>query len=360
MRIAVLAAGLIGAVIADSAAATEPTTQSVPPDAAHADVARAKVDTFLAWATADPAVSDAVRTTLREAWARRRDEADPSGFLAEALALVSPEYRKALEAIDTGRYEDAERLLGPLVAADSRYVGVHAASMLARALVEQDKTDAALALLEAWYLREREVKQYSFEAPEMALLRAHCLVQSLKQARAAAILQRFEQEYPDASERLRLTAKQILQELQQRRAGGLGDVADLMGYAGRQLNAGLFDRPVTEAQTRAIELLDALIEATEAQEQQAAAQQSVPDGQQQDSSNRAAEAPSKPAEQSTLPQGARDGGPLRPSPVARPGEAWGAMPARQREQILQSLRENYPSRYRDLVEQYYRQLGREE
>jgi hypothetical protein len=32
----------------------------------------------------------------------------------------------------------------------------------------------------------------------------------------------------------------------------------------------------------------------------------------------------------------------------------------ERERVMQSLRQNYPSRYRQLVEQYYKQLSKEE
>ncbi len=34
------------------------------------------------------------------------------------------------------------------------------------------------------------------------------------------------------------------------------------------------------------------------------------------------------------------------------------MPPAERERILQALRDNFPSRYRQLVEQYYEQLAK--
>ena len=45
-------------------------------------------------------------------------------------------------------------------------------------------------------------------------------------------------------------------------------------------------------------------------------------------------------------------------PQANPGDAWGAMPPAEREQILQALRDNFPRRYRKLVEQYYEELAK--
>ena len=36
---------------------------------------------------------------------------------------------------------------------------------------------------------------------------------------------------------------------------------------------------------------------------------------------------------------------------------WGKLPDAERDKILQSLRDRFPSRYRELVEQYYRALA---
>jgi hypothetical protein len=36
------------------------------------------------------------------------------------------------------------------------------------------------------------------------------------------------------------------------------------------------------------------------------------------------------------------------------------MPPKQREEILQSIQKQFPSRYRDLLEQYYKQLAKDQ
>ena len=61
---------------------------------------------------------------------------------------------------------------------------------------------------------------------------------------------------------------------------------------------------------------------------------------------------------SRLPGGRAREAPLREARRANPGEAWGAMPPEQRERVLQALRDSFPSRYRQLVEQYYEQLSK--
>lgn len=348
-------------------AATQPADPGAPPESAAMDpavvaAAREKIDRFVAAVAADPNITQAARTTIADAWRRRRAEGDPRGFLEEALAVVSPGFRQALDAMGEQKYADAETTLRPLAESKDVYVAVHAASMLARVLIEQEKIDASLKLLDAWREREADVDRYSFQGPEMDFMRAYALLRSLKYDLALAVLEAFVRDRPDAPERLRLTARQMLQELRRRRPGQVGDVADLMAYAGRQLGLGLADRPVTEAQEKAVDLLQRLIREAEQNEQQGQGGSDSRGGRPGNRSGqpRGTQPPNAPADRSTLPEGTMPDGTLRRSPVARPGDMWGQMPAGQREKILQTLRRSFPQRYRELVEQYYKQLGKQD
>lgn len=66
----------------------------------------------------------------------------------------------------------------------------------------------------------------------------------------------------------------------------------------------------------------------------------------------------KPAEESRIPQNGSAGVSLRDE-RASPGEMWGRMPPKERERILQSMQEQFPNRYRELLEQYYEHLAKE-
>lgn len=341
-------------------ATTQPAVREQRP-AAGARSEQTRIDAFVARVLSDPSVEEAVRKTVADGWQRRRSEPDATNFLEEALAVVSADYHRALEAMSAGDPAGAAAKLRPLEESSDPYLRVHAASRLARALIEQERIEEAMAVLERWRNRRAEVERYSFQGPDMDFTRAYGLLRELKYDRAAAAFEEFLGDHPEAPERLRLSARQILQELRQRRPDGLGDVADLMGYAGRRMRAGRPDDPAIEAQRRAIDLLDRLIKDKEQQEQQAS--QGTQSSRSESSRGRPREeptrSPAEPATNSAPPQGAAQPGPLRRSPVARPGEVWGRMPARDRERVLQSLRKNFPARYRELVEQYYRQLGKE-
>lgn len=333
-----------------------PTTTSAPA-ATASEADRARIDVFVARVTRDPSVNESARRVIADAWKRRRAEADPRPFLEEALAVLSSDFRKALDAMNEQDYAKADRLLTPLTASPDPCVAVHAAALLARAMLEQDKDEQALKLLEAWRDREEDIARHSFQGPEMEFMRAYALLRNLRYEQAAIAFTAFLRDHPDAPDRLRLTARQILQELQARRPKHLGDIADLMAYAGRQLRAGYSDRPVAEAQGKAIDLLSSLIKEAEEQEDQ---QQNGNAGGNQSGTPGGMQPPNAPADRSTAPEGRAEMGPTHRAPAARPGETWGQLPAQRREKILQSLRKNFPQRYRELVEQYYRQLGKQD
>ncbi len=146
--------------------------------------------------------------------------------------------------------------------------------------------------------------------------------------------------------------------------GQLGDVRDLMNYARRRLDRGPVDEVVIARQKDAVELLDAMIKEAEDREQggknkgggckkcgdsKCKGCQGDPKG----NSN-----PGSGAQRSTRPGGESRTGELR-RVTARPGEEWGRMPPREREEILQTLQRRFPSQYRELLEQYYRQLAKD-
>ena len=139
------------------------------------------------------------------------------------------------------------------------------------------------------------------------------------------------------------------------------DVSALMSQAGQRLEVGKPDSVAQTSQRRAVEILDRLIEQVENQEKQQGQCKSC-GGKGCRLCRKGAAAgrkPSTPAQQSTANPSQGGPGELR-SNVARPGEAWGNMRPEERDRILQSFGKDFPSQYRQLVEQYYKQLAKEE
>lgn len=354
-------------IAAPGVTATQPAVaapQSILTPEAQLARARELVERFVRHVEASPALSEAARQTVAQAWSAHRaddwsseSEGDrPEDFLWAGLAIVSEPFKNALAALDREEHETADAALRTLLEDADPYLSLHAAGLLARSLVEQDRLEEAEPMLVALAARDEELDRLSFLACEVDFLLGYCQLSNLRYAEALATLRRFEERHPDAPDKFRLPARQMLQELAAHEPESLGEVSDLMVYAGRRLAGGVTDESVQGRQQRAVELLEKLIKEAEDSEQQGggggggsrAGRGGPPRG-----------AGGSPADVSALPGGRGTKGPLNQAPTARPGEMWGQMRPEERERILQSLRERFPSRYRQLVEQYYRQLAKE-
>ncbi len=314
-----------------------------------AAVGQTPVDRFMELLDADPAIPADATTMIREAWSRCHD-CDGDEFLTQGLALLSPGFRDGLDAYDADRYEQAASIMSKLRKDSNPFVAAHSAAYEIKSLVAMDRLLEAGERIED--LLEREpgdlsiIADYSYLAPEIAFLHGYCLLSDLQYVDSAYALTQFLQTYPDASQRLVISAQQMLAELKNRQPGRIAEVVDLMSYAGRRLNHRDSSDVVQMRQHRIIDILDRLIE--EAEDQESSSSSGRSGGQR----------PNSPMPDSRLPGGRAQEGPLQAARRANPGEAWGAMPPAQRERILQALRDNFPSRYRRLVEQYYEQLGK--
>jgi len=116
-----------------------------------------------------------------------------------------------------------------------------------------------------------------------------------------------------------------------------------------------------------VEVLDRIIEEAEKQQQQQQQQgggqgSGQGSGQQQGSGGQASgnQAPSGGANQSSLPPGAARVGALTQEHKGRPGEEWGELKNWDREKVQNALKTHFPQRYREMVEQYYLSLQKED
>jgi tetratricopeptide (TPR) repeat protein len=345
-----------GAFSAEPASAPALPAQPRPilsPEAKHQATVEL-IDRFVAHVSAAPDYPPAAKASVADGWKNHRSDPDPEEFLSAGLAILSEPFKAALAAVDAQENAKADAALRPLLTSPDPYLATNAAVLLARSLVDQDRLEDAQAVLEPLVARRDELIAHSFAETEVDFLLAYCQLSNLQYDKALAGLERFEQDYPDAPDRFRLPAHQMLQELRARRPESLGEVSDLMVYSSRRLASGQPGKPVQIKQERAIELLQKMIKEAEQREDEQKKQASS-GGQGQPQPGQ----PNSPAQQSYLPGGKSEIGKLGRSPVVRPGEEWGKMRPADRERVLQSLRKNFPSRYRQLVEQYYRQLAKE-
>jgi hypothetical protein len=125
----------------------------------------------------------------------------------------------------------------------------------------------------------------------------------------------------------------------------LDHIARRMDDVRRRLDLGRAGPKVRKVEDGVIESLDKLIKKLEDQKQQAAA------------SNAGSFQPSKPAEESRLMQGKGRGEVTKRDIGLESG--WGDLPPKQREEAMQQIGREFPSHYRDVIEQYFRKLANE-
>ncbi len=291
------------------------------------------------------------RQFIAKAWSDRQEDDDAEEFLLEALAVLSATFRDGLDAYDDEDYDKSFGVMNGLSGDGDPYIAANATVYAIKSLIEQNKVEAAATAIEAFLVDPTAVDLYTPYAAEIAFLKGYAELQMLQYGQAAKSLRRMLTSHAEAAQRLRVSARQMLAELARREPERLGDVADLMVYAGRRLGHRYTNDSVQSKQLRAIELLDALIEEAEQNEQGG--------GGGSGSGGSGQQSPQSPMPDSQLPGGsAAEGTNLRSARKIRPGTEWGAMPPAEREKILQSLRDSFPSRYRKLVEQYYQDLSK--
>lgn len=132
-------------------------------------------------------------------------------------------------------------------------------------------------------------------------------------------------------------------------ADSLDEIARLMESVRARLGLGRAGTRVRTEEDEIVKKLEKLIEEKEQQRQQMMAQAGGQGGGKQ---------PSSPLGDSMLPEMQAEGQ-VDPKKIAGNIE-WGNLPPKQREEALQSLGKEYPSHYREVIEEYFRKLAREE
>lgn len=288
--------------------------------------------------------------TIRSDAARQGAGGLGESFVPDALAVLHDGFRRALDAFEAEKYDESARLFLSLADSDDAYVGANAAYYHARSLIERGLYEEAEEFLKRAVAPERDLAGLTPYAPHLWFFKGFAQASNLRFDVAAESLRRVGRDFADGPDAVLVGAKQLLLEIERREIGTLDEVAGLMGYSAVRLNVADGGERTRVRQEEAVKLLDKLIEQAEQREQECKA-----GGAKQGKAPK--QSPKKPRNQSAAPAGAGAIGDLHESGKADPGDMWGKLPELEREKILQSLRSRFPSRYRELVEQYHRALA---
>ncbi len=320
------------------------------------------VDAFLDHVRALPHVSEAAAEVLRLRMEEAlRDPAFLGDAMTEGLAEIYPDFAKALGAVLAEDTEAALRLLAPLGEGGDPYLAAHAAYFAGRAHLMDERYEAAVPPLAK---AAGEWMDRTLLAGEALFLLGLAQGECLEREAGARILRDFLTHYPNAPERMRVGAYNILLTFEALEDGSLADVHDRMDDSRRRLKLRWSGDETRAHQDRILVLLQKLIEEAEREEQDGggggggggggaqggAGSSGTPSGNQVSGG---------PAAQSSAPVGEARMGALHRARRGRADEVWGNVRQREREEVLNVLRTKFPERYRKLLEQYYRSLQEE-
>jgi tetratricopeptide (TPR) repeat protein len=221
------------------------------------------------------------------------------------------------------------------------YVRAHARYHLGRVLLDGEDPEGATEVLRDYLRNDRNKTPLDAEA---AFFFASALADVPMREHAVAAFTDYLELFPAAPERFRAVAQQRRAELEAQFESPLHDVADEMKRCERDIKKLRTGDPTQGVQKDIVEKLQKIIEEMEEREKKAGGS---PGG----------NGPSQsPATKSALPEGAGRIGQLGKAPPV--GERWDVLKDRDREEIGADLNTGLPSRYREILEGYYKRLNR--
>ncbi len=288
--------------------------------------------------------------------------------------LADPLYARAYAEFErTGDNVDTWRGVLEKLPKEARYHRAHATYFLGRALLAQDDLESASLAFESVRGRQRGATPWTDDAT-LYLASIYARLPSVDGSKAASDRARARQLvqdllgvdrarplYPDAPERVREGAHWLVRELRGEGSGPLLELAKRMETIQRLIRRTKTDDRTQDRQREVVVALDKLIELMREKENQGGGQGGGQGGKPGQGGNaNGNQRSSGPAQESTLPQGEGREGPLTEGVNGPASDSWGDLPDREREEAVQFLRERFPSRYREIIERYYRALAEED
>jgi hypothetical protein len=299
----------------------------------------------IAWLDHEKIEADA-RAKILALWPEGEEAADAGVLLdrlAESFALADPEVKKLVELCGGPRRQwilpDFPRLTDP---SRPEFERANLRLYSGRWLAQVRLYDEALAMLDG--LEPLQVVDPAGLLFYQTILNQRLLNIEAGRQYALRLLER-EDELPD---RYQYLARLIREDLQGLEKDSLDHISRRMGDVQRRLELGRAGKKVRIEEDGVIAALDKLIEKLEKQRQQ----------QQQLASSSGGRQSNRPAEESRI-MGGKGPGKVEKKDIGS-GSGWGDLPPKQREEALQQIGQEFPSHYRDAIEQYFRQIAGEE
>ena len=281
----------------------------------------------------------------------RESPEDRAAAITESLRLLHPEFKDALAALGEDNLGAAIVGLSKLRESNDPYLAAAAAFYLARANMLDERFEDALPLLADL---QGQWADKTASGGEVLFLRGVAEVALLKHADAAVTLQRFLTEYPDAPERMRVGAFRQLEQLKLFEEGTLSDVHLRMDFSRRKLTLEDTGSETRQQQDKIIEILAKLIK--EAEERECNCRGGGGKGQKQGKPGESQSKEGQGSQSGTSGGGSKgtDTDAVKRLTRGGPQSPWSRLRDKDRDPVYSAIKEKFPARYQQLIEQYYK------
>jgi len=326
-------------VVADEEFAKKPTIQ-----APGFDEVKSQLDAWLNERKADADAHAAVEA-LWQAPAEGENAVDRLERLAESFAIADPRARSLVDLCSQMR---AKGPLGPQawLASDETpaFERDNLRLFYGRWLAHEGLFDESLEQIAD--LKPGQV----IDPATLLFYQGVAYHRLLNKEQGLETLERLLGETADLPARYKSVAELMQDDLKKLKEDSLDHISRQMNDVRRRLYLGRAGKKVRKVEDDVIAALDKLIEDMEKQQQQS---NSSGGG----SGGAGSTQPTKPMQDSRI-AGARGAGDVNHRNLGNTS-GWGDLPAKQREEALQQIGKDFPSHYRDAIEQYFRKLASE-
>jgi hypothetical protein len=315
------------------------------------------LDDFVAAVKADGSIAADKQKAAEEIVAALRTDVEGKAVaITEVLRVLHPEFKDALTALGEENLGAAITKLTELRESKNAFLAADASYYLSRALLLDERFEDSLPLLDDL---QNKWAANTTHGGEVLFLRGVAEVALLRHKEATDTLTRFLATYPDAPERMRIGAFRQLEQLKLFAEGTLSDVSLRMEFSRRKLSLEDTGTETRHQQDKIIEILAKLIK--EAEERECNCKGGGSGSGQKKSQGKGGEGDSQ-AQGQGQGQGGNSGGGSKGTDsdaVKRlhrggPQSPWSHLRDKERDPVYSAIKEKFPARYQQLVEQYYK------
>jgi len=284
----------------------------------------------------------------------RQTPEDRSAAITESLRLLYPEFKAALAALGEDNLGAAIVTLTKLREAKDDYLAADATYYLGRAYLLDERFEEALPLLSDL---QGKWADKTASGGEVLFLRGIAEAALLRQKEAIASLEQFLAGHPESPERMRVGAFRQLEQLKQYQEGTLSDVHLRMDFSRRKLSLEDTGSETRQQQDKIIDILAKLIKESEERECNCRGGGSSGQGKKQGQAGESQSQNAGEGSQSGQSGGGSKG--IDSDTVKRlhrggPQSPWSRLRDKDRDPVYSAIKEKFPARYQQLIEQYYK------